>query len=505
MAVDYSIQVNSLIVGNDVRWTNFRNYPLNTNYVRPLGSPTVVTYSFDQTLPSHMPQAASATSRPLTDTERAAVRTAATIWDNASGVIMMEVGSGRGQIQIGAYDFRATGSDGLSGYASYPGYDAGGDVYFNTRSEINIGLALHELGHALGLKHPFEPLRTGVTLPAGEDRTSNTVMSYTGGFQSQIGPYDTAAIRYLYGPDVPADRAFPAGYTAQSYLAANPDLLRAFGADPGAANYHYLVAGIWEGRSTRFDALEYIASNTDLVRAFGADEAAGTDHYVHSGFREGRSTAGFNPDAYLASHGDLEAAFGRDKAAATRHFVTTGLAEGRSVTFDTYGYLASNLDLLFAFGRDVKAGARHYLDHGRAEGRKTTGFDVQSYLAANADLRAAFGTDTAAATKHYVEYGAREGRPTFVFPTISRPPVTLAAANQLQGGGSQTGIPGFANSADARLEDALPRFSTPETGSSSMVDQREMAAPASGANLGFAGRDSASLAIGLYSPGATWP
>ena len=59
---------------------------------------------------------------------------------------------------------------------------------------------LHELGHALGLKHPFE---STVRLPSAQDNTANTVMSYTssGNSHSTFSPYDVAALMWLYGGD----------------------------------------------------------------------------------------------------------------------------------------------------------------------------------------------------------------------------------------------------------------------------------------------------------------
>lgn len=59
---------------------------------------------------------------------------------------------------------------------------------------------LHELGHALGLKHPFDG---SPTLPSMEDNTAYSIMSYTdaGGPYSTFGPYDVAALMWLYGGD----------------------------------------------------------------------------------------------------------------------------------------------------------------------------------------------------------------------------------------------------------------------------------------------------------------
>jgi hypothetical protein len=59
---------------------------------------------------------------------------------------------------------------------------------------------LHELGHALGLKHPNS---APVTLPPSEDNTTYTLMSYqnVGGPYSTYAPYDLAALMFLYGGD----------------------------------------------------------------------------------------------------------------------------------------------------------------------------------------------------------------------------------------------------------------------------------------------------------------
>jgi serralysin len=59
---------------------------------------------------------------------------------------------------------------------------------------------LHELGHAMGLKHPFEG---SVVLPDAQDDTAHTLMSYDrdGAVHSDYSPYDVAALQFLYGGD----------------------------------------------------------------------------------------------------------------------------------------------------------------------------------------------------------------------------------------------------------------------------------------------------------------
>jgi Ca2+-binding RTX toxin-like protein len=81
-----------------------------------------------------------------------------------------------------------------------------GDLYLNGSQPYDIGTIgyttiLHELGHTLGLKHPF----TGKRLPLNKDNNTYTVMTYndTGTYNGSKAisfmPYDILALQYLYG------------------------------------------------------------------------------------------------------------------------------------------------------------------------------------------------------------------------------------------------------------------------------------------------------------------
>lgn len=77
-------------------------------------------------------------------------------------------------------------------------------------SANNFGIAtfLHELGHSLGLKHPFSHpdanghIGEGPYLSSTESLGSYTLMSYEREFReySSYSPLDVAALQYLYGP-----------------------------------------------------------------------------------------------------------------------------------------------------------------------------------------------------------------------------------------------------------------------------------------------------------------
>ena len=231
-----SLSINALLGGD--KWGGATGTGASLSYSFPWTSSSSATFSGHNGVGSYSSlNEPNATSHyGLSTTQQVAARAALQLWANVANITFNEVAessSNVGDIRFAwtsATDTTTAGNPAW-GWATYPDsyWPSAGDVWISTIASgaantnwsvgsDNFGSLIHELGHALGLKHPFEG---SVVLPAAADSTQYSLMSYTPAAHSlyvsvthsgntwswssyNIEPstpmlYDVQVIQYLYG------------------------------------------------------------------------------------------------------------------------------------------------------------------------------------------------------------------------------------------------------------------------------------------------------------------
>jgi serralysin len=185
------------------------------NYLTPAGNTLYYTFSIASGNESGQSGQAA-----FTLSQQASTRSALDYISKLTGIQFKEVVNGTdAQIHLCNLDLQGSNVTGLCSWHSsysYSGtdlvsYEADAYVYLDnvewfaqnhnlTPGTYGYETLLHELGHALGLKHPFDD---SIHLPPSQDNTSYTLMSYTnvGGAHAAYSQYDIAALNWLYGGD----------------------------------------------------------------------------------------------------------------------------------------------------------------------------------------------------------------------------------------------------------------------------------------------------------------
>ncbi|MBR0931510.1 M10 family metallopeptidase C-terminal domain-containing protein [Bradyrhizobium diazoefficiens] len=208
-------------------------------------------------------------------------------------------------------------------YAYYPGnYASGGDVWFGTQYNFSLAklgnyyftTALHELGHAFGLKHSQEAGGpANVAVPSAHDDSEYTVMSYrsyvggstTSGYTNEAYGYsqtymanDILALQTMYG----ADYTTQSGSTVYTW---NPTTGQEFingvgqlapgGGVGGSANRIYET--VWDGGGVDTYDLSNYTTNLSINLNPGASSVFSATQLAYLG--DGHYASGNVYNAYL--------------------------------------------------------------------------------------------------------------------------------------------------------------------------------------------------------------
>ncbi|UVF20682.1 M10 family metallopeptidase C-terminal domain-containing protein [Microvirga terrae] len=187
-------------------------------------------------------------------------------------------GFGQGTLQISGInleDAPEVENRRVLGYSNFPGNRSGGagnvalvENKYSYEVEILPGswsyfVIIHELGHALGLKHPHQEAPRGSfpIMSEEHDRDDFTVMSYKGaGTNPQtFMQYDIAALQMMYG----ANFEFRSGDTIYRWAANGETFVD--GVSQGAMVSRFVLQTIWDGNGNdTYDLRAFEGSTVDL-------------------------------------------------------------------------------------------------------------------------------------------------------------------------------------------------------------------------------------------------
>ncbi|MFY9128285.1 MAG: hypothetical protein WAO82_06335 [Limnohabitans sp.] len=206
-----------------------------------LGDANNYQYAFPTSLPSYDTSTGHAKGfSAFTSTQISRVETALSYISTLIDVRFQKTSNASA---LNTFTFANNDQTGSAGYGTFPSETFfGNDIFFDisqnnkTFSDNTYGALtlIHEIGHGLGLKHPFDEkdANGGIEEPpylqGSEDSTTWTVMAYEQSYNASAAQYylkfsdlDIAALQYIYGPA----KTVRAGNDTYKIAQSNPNFI----------------------------------------------------------------------------------------------------------------------------------------------------------------------------------------------------------------------------------------------------------------------------------------
>lgn len=212
---------------SDTQWSGGAG-PLTLSYSFAWSAGSPASFATDYYSDLNEPGAGYGLNRQEQDAVRLALKT----WSSVANISFVEVAESSATVGDLRFGWTQKTNGNAAAWAYYPNewWASGGDVWLSSSGMASyaspsdwrpgggaFAALVHEIGHALGLKHPFED---AARLPSGMDSLQYTAMSYTmhpsgtwGSLSASGTSYqyhwlqpetpmllDVAAIQHMYGP-----------------------------------------------------------------------------------------------------------------------------------------------------------------------------------------------------------------------------------------------------------------------------------------------------------------